>query len=283
MTPDADSPDHPDIPGTPVSGTPDVPAWWVTLQRLGGFFELTAPSGTDAVTWPAVLSPEALSSRFATVRTALASSSGLTVEEVDPKVAVSATQISLASRLWSVALGGAVLHRVVPDLSTGNLLASPGHGGPVPLALARPVALHPGRGSDPADTADLISTSVTTGSLQALNEACARVGRTPERVLVSNAASALVGGARVLAARVPEQADATWALARALLTHPELAAGGAVEDAAGLPDGVGGAVDSPAEAFMRAGCCVFYRLPGHGLCPDCVLARRDPSGVTPGH
>lgn len=255
----------------------------LSLTDLGGFFTLAAPPGpgTDAVPWEQVLSRPVLEERFAAVRSALASSSGLPEEAVDPKVAVSATQVGLASRLWSVALGAAVLHGRVPDLSSANLVASPVHRGQVPLGVRDPGAGY--AVSSTEEAAARIAQVVADDALAALDGACAQAGRTPRRVLTSNSTSALVGGARVLAARRPEHADEAWALARALLRHTSVAAGGAAVDPTTLPEGVGGNMQRPDEAFLRSGCCVFYRLPGHGLCPDCVLAPSRAHEVTPEH
>lgn len=255
------------------------------LAALGGFFVLAAPPapGTDAVPWTQALSDQALLARFATVRRALAGSLGLPIEQVDPKVAVSATQVGLASRLWSVALAGAVLHGWLPDLSSENLMASPGHGGPVPLGVRDPDAGYavPAVTDDPAAAASVLAGAVVP-SLTLLADACARAGRAPRRVLTSNASSSLIGGVRVLAGLRPQHGHASWRLARALLDLPEVADGGARVAAGSLPDGVGGAMEHVDEAFLRSGCCVFYRLPGHGLCPDCVLAPSRAGQVTPG-
>lgn len=231
--------------------------------------------------WSQVLTEDALVARFASVRLALASGSGLPVDAVDPKVAVSATQVGLASRLWSVTLASAVLHGHVPDLSPANLVASPTHRGPVPLGVADPRRWYAVPTPDRAVAA--IDGLVVRGSLAQLNAACTHVGRTPARVLTSNAASSLVGAARVLAQRRPEAGPRAWALARALLLLPGVARGGGRHDPASLPEGVGGAMGRPDEAFLRSGCCLFYRLPGHGLCPDCVIARGQPGKVTSGH
>ena len=254
-----------------------------TLGSLGGFFSLAAPppAGSDAVAWGEVLSADALTSRFAVVRAALAAGSGMAVEEVDPKVAVSATQVGLASRLWSVALGAAVLEGWLPDLSSAAVVASPVHRGSVPLGISDPE-----RGyavSSPEEAARLVARTVVADSLEALTSACAAVGRTPERVLTSNSTSALVGAARVLSSHRPDRAAEAWALVRLLLQDPRVAAGGEVVDPSALPSGVGGAMRGPDEAFLRSGCCVFYRLPGHGLCPDCVLAPSRPEQVTEPH
>lgn len=254
-----------------------------TLGSLGGFFSLAVPppAGSDAVPWPRVLAEPALTQRFAAVRAALAASTGMAVGEVDPKVAVSAAQVSLASRLWSVALGAAVLEGWLPDLGSTALVASPMHRGEVPLGVTDPE-----RGyavSSLEEAASLIVRTVVEDSLAALVAACASTGRTPEKVLISNSTSALVGGARVLGSRRPDRAADAWALARLLLDHPALADGGAVVDPAVLPPGVGGPMERRDEAFLRSGCCVFYRLPGHGLCPDCVLAPSRPEQVTEAH
>lgn len=258
-------------------------SWLHTLHALGGFHVLVAPPppGSDALPWEQVLAADALTPRFATVREALATGSSLPVDDVDPKVAVSATQVGLASRLWSVTLASTVLHREVPDLSVENLVASPVHRGTVPLGLVDPARRY--AVSSVPDAVTLIDGLVVRGSLAALNAACAQVGRTPEQVLVSNATSALVGAARVLAGLRPEAGPRTWELARALLTGTEVARGGGLHDPEGLPEGVGGPLERPDEAFLRSGCCVFYRLPGHGLCPDCVLAKGRPQDVTPAH
>ncbi|OLT15241.1 hypothetical protein BJF80_10170 [Serinicoccus sp. CUA-874] len=254
-----------------------------SLRDLGGFFALADPAGEhgDALPWVEVLSHERLAARAADVRAAIAASSGIPLEDVDPKVAMSALQVGLASRLWSVTMAGAVLHDWVPDLAAENLVASPGHRGPVPLGLRDPDRGYAVRGTDEATR--VVGEVVLEDGLAALDAGCARVGPVSAQVLRSNSASSLVGAARVLSALRPAAATSAWALARALLGHPGLAPGGRVVERAGLPEGTGGAMQQPEEAFLRRGCCLFDRLPGHGLCPDCVRAERRPDLVTPGH
>lgn len=256
-----------------------------TLNELGGFFTLVpAPGpGSGTVAWASVLAEPALTARFATVRAKLAESSRLPVEAVDPKVAVSATQVGLASRLWSVALASAVLHGWVPDLSADNLVATTEHGGAVPLGVKEAHAGYAARPVDVTETARLLGDRVGRGPVAELEAACSRIGRTPRRVLASNSTSALVGGARVLAHLRPSHAALTWALTRQLLAHPTVAAGGEAVERHALPDAVGGAMEHVDEAFLRTGCCLFYRLPRHGLCPDCVLAPSRAEEVTPAH
>lgn len=252
-----------------------------TLAALGGFFALTEPERTDALPWLELLADHHLERRLREVREALARSTGQAPEQVDTKVAMSALQVGLASRLWSVALGSAVLDGWLPDLRPGNLLGSPGHRGAVPLALADPTA---GYAAPTARHArDLIGETVVDATLVALDEACATVGKVGRQVLLSNAASSLVGAARVLSRHRADVGPAAWEVTRLLLELPGLSPGGARRRRAELPVGVGGAMEERTEAFVRRGCCLFDRIPEHGLCPDCVRAERRPDLVTPGH
>ncbi len=251
------------------------------LSALGGFFTLTDATGSDAVPWHDLLADEPLATRLDQVRRALAEGTGQDPADVEVRVAMSALQVGLASRLWSVGLGAAVLHGAVPDLRSRHLLGSPGHGGVAPLALAEGTPWCPVPG--PREAAAELVRSVVDGSLTDLDAACSRVGRVPPRVLLSNAASSLVGAARVLGTARPGAAATAWAVARLVLTAPGLAAGGATRSRADLPSGVGGPMERADEAFLRGGCCLFDRMPGHGLCPDCVRAPTHAHLVTPGH
>ncbi|MGO0575159.1 (2Fe-2S)-binding protein [Ornithinimicrobium panacihumi] len=252
----------------PPSDAPEGARVLTDLRSLGGFYALVSPvpAGSDALPWAEVLAEDALTARFAAVRAALAASTGMQPPAVDARVAVSATQVGLASRLWSPALGGAVLHGWVPDLSSANLVASPVHRGAVPLGV-RDASAGVAVGSA-AEAAEAIARLVVRDSLAQLHTACSAVGRTAVRVLVSNSASALTGAGRVLAGQAPEHTDQIGEIVRLLLAVPEVAAGGGFS-----PDG----------SFLRSGCCLFYRIPEHGLCPDCVLAPAHPEQVTEAH
>ena len=86
-------------------------------------------------------------------------------------------------------------------------------------------------------------------------------------MLWGNAASAVAGGKRVLAERAPaagRAGGARWP--RRLLDAGPLAGTGGL-----LPP-------QPPDrdwSFRRRSCCLYYRVPGGGLCGDCVLL--DPS------
>ena len=73
-------------------------------------------------------------------------------------------------------------------------------------------------------------------------------------LLWGNAASALAGGLNV-GPRDP----ARQAIVRELLGRPPLA----------------GTWTSGPGGFLRRNCCLYYRVPGGGLCGDCGLRERD--------
>ncbi len=85
------------------------------------------------------------------------------------------------------------------------------------------------------------------------------------QVLWGNVASAVAGAAMTLARVEPQKATTSYAVAAALLGTGPLQGAGAF------------AADPPAGRFRRNSCCLLYRVPGAGLCADCVLVGRVPS------
>lgn len=232
------------------------------LTELGGFAVWQVDTG-GLVTLAAALEAESLADRFAATRAGLAAGSGLATDEVMARTAVSAAQVGLVSRLWSVALASVARHGWVPELTLDQLLVAPTHRNPSPMALADAASGVPV--TDPAHAARAIEELVVHGAVASITDACRVQGRTAANVLVSNAASSLVAAARVVGRKVPQRTGQLDEVVRLLLQTPWLAAGGgyrSVDDEAGS-----------GEEFKRSGCCLYYRLPGHGLCPDCILVR----------
>ncbi|MDH2390922.1 (2Fe-2S)-binding protein [Streptomyces sp. HNM0663] len=178
-----------------------------------------------------------------------------------PRVAASTVQLGTASRLWSIALATAAVGGRVPDLHPRTLWWRPGASGPVELWLPVPRELPDAAADGPADA---VHRTVAEANLRPLADAVHRVFGVSPHILRGNAASALIGSLRVLLARVPE-ADRAAALAvvRDLLGREPLAgAGDFTADADGNV------------AFRRRSCCLYYRVPGAGVCGDCVLTSR---------
>lgn len=236
------------------------------LHRLGGFSVLRTGEvpGRRLPTLDRAYGPgrpgvqgDALASRVRRVAGVLRTS--------EARVAASVAQQGLAARLWSVALGCAALYGAVPDLAPRLLRWDPGGSAPDDLWLTtvRPL---------PAD-AVTIADLVLHGHLEPLAAALRSRHRLAPGLLRGNAASALAGAARELDrwghrnGRTDVAARA-GSLARELLADPLLAGTGTLTGT----------------AFRRRSCCLYYRVPGGGVCGDCCLVRpprsspRAPSG-----
>ncbi|WP_046775889.1 (2Fe-2S)-binding protein [Streptomyces yangpuensis] len=167
------------------------------------------------------------------------------------RVAASTAQFGIASRLWSVGLGCAALAGRVPDLAAGRVWWRLPEEGSLQLWLPEPAAL----------PVDGLGESVL-GNLAVLEAGLRRRYGVSPTVLRGNAASGLVGALRVLIDRVP--GGAAVETVRALLAE-----GGALAGTGTFlhEEGLG-------VAFVRRSCCLYYRVPGGGLCGDCVLRTR---------
>ncbi|MFC3348771.1 (2Fe-2S)-binding protein [Streptomyces echinoruber] len=227
------------------------------------------------------------------------------------RVAASVAHQGLAARLWSVALGCAALYGSLPDLDPALLRWDPAAGAPDDLWLTEVRPL-------PADPATLAAT-VLDAHLDPLATALRARHRLAPGLLWGNAASALVGAARRLHHWAGETGRAqagerTRALIAQLLRHPRLRGTltgvpdtGTPDDtetpngtetpdpdlpdtgtpndtetsALGLPDT---ALLAPGTTLRRRSCCLYYRVPGGGVCGDCCFPRpprsspRAPSG-----
>ncbi|WP_406209882.1 (2Fe-2S)-binding protein [Streptomyces sp. NBC_01017] len=181
------------------------------------------------------------------------------------RIAASVAQQGLAARLWSVALGCAALYGRIPDLDPGLLHWDPDGSAPDDLWLTevRPLP------ADPATVADV----VLHRHLQPLTDAVHARYRVAAGLLWGNAGSALAGAARQLdqwahAGGRTDTAARARALTAELFGHPLLADTGTLTGT----------------AFRRRSCCLYYRVPGGGVCGDCCFTRaprsspRAPSG-----
>jgi hypothetical protein len=168
----------------------------------------------------------------------------------EPRIAVSVAHQALAARLWSIALGAAVLYGRVPDLDPRLLLWDPDGSAPDDLWLSEVRAR-------PAGAIDEI---VRAGHLAPLAAALRARYRISAGLFWGNAGSALAGAVRQLdrwarANGRTEVGERARTLAAGLFAHPDLA----------------GTLD-PA-TLRRRSCCLYYRLPGGGLCGDCCFDR----------
>ncbi|MFE1751703.1 (2Fe-2S)-binding protein [Streptomyces anandii] len=241
---------------------PDLGPQLATLRRLGGFFVLRtgAPPGAPPPTLAEAYAapPGDVSRRHPVVIRVGKVAAGIRAPE--PRVAASVAHQALAARLWSVALACAALHGEVPDLDPRLLRWDPEASAPDDLWLSgvRPL---------PGD-ADTLAALVVHRHLEPLAAVLRARYRVAPGLLRGNAASALAGAARQLDrwagqsgnARAGERARR---LAGRLLDHPYLAGTGTL---ANTGTGTG-------TAFRRRRCCLYYRVPGGGVCGDCCFTR----------
>ncbi|MGP7997835.1 MAG: (2Fe-2S)-binding protein [Streptosporangiaceae bacterium] len=240
---------------TPSAG----PRALAAAAKAGPYFTIQAWSG-EAGWQPlrALLSdPAVLAARVGHTRRGLARHAGCAAAAVEPRVAASVLFLGLAAQLVSPLLGAAVLASVVPRLTAADLYWQPARGGPWPLA-ARPV--------DGVRT-DGLTAGETAGQLadrmqQLTGPLASTVGLTFQlsgQVLRGNVASALAGASATLAATFPARAARATELAAGVLAREPLRGSGEF---------------GPAGRFRRRSCCLLYRVPGAGMCGDCILAVR---------
>ncbi|MEU8340103.1 (2Fe-2S)-binding protein [Spirillospora sp. NPDC048832] len=215
-----------------VARTDEVAGVLRDAGRLGPYFELRA-GGTDGGTWRP----------FGTDGPRLGD---LTLDHAERlgtgerRVAASLLFQGLAARVWSPVLAAAAVG-VVPDMAELQWSWAPGE--PIRLGVPEPRGW---RVDGPAEAASVIHPMVVDGLLRPLRASMAEIVRMADGLVWGNAASALAGTMRVPGSPVRA------ALVRELLAREPLA--GTLDD-----------------RFVRRSCCLYYRVPGGGMCGDCGL------------
>jgi ferric iron reductase protein FhuF len=222
---------------------------------LGPFFTIWLPGQAPAdIDWHpfAVLSEADGVAALAGRITAL----GRYLATDEPRPVASILHLGAASAICAPLLATAAAAGTVPPLQPEQLRFGFAGNGPLQLALsdlppqAQPALL-------PELAAELIDVAVD-GLLALFTQALTEAVQVPENTLQGNVFSALAAAARLV---TPMMANAR---ARAL-----------VDLVAGRKFPEGGTLnwrspDSPAY-FRRHNCCLFYRVPGGGICGDCIL------------
>ena len=211
------------------------------VARLGPYFEIvTGPGATTGGAWTILADPERL--------LAVTTEYGRRLGTGERRVAASLLFQELASRLWSPVVAAAA-RGTVPDLAGLRWRWSPGE--PITFGIAEPRGWH---ADDAAQAARLIFPTVVDGQLRPLRKAVLTFAGLADGLLWGNAASALAGSLRV-----GPPAGVRAEIVRDLLAREPLAGAGRLGP----------------EGFVRRGCCLYYRVPGGGMCGDCGLTSRD--------
>ncbi len=204
--------------------------------------------------------PAVLPERVGQARAVMAGHAGCAPADVPPRVAASVLFLGLAAQLVSPLLGAAVLAGVLPRLTVADLYWRPVAGGPWPLAAAAVGGT--AVGELPAGQAAGLLAARVHGLTGPLAGAFRGAFQLSDQVLRGNVGSALAGATATLAAHAPARADRAVQLAAGMLARPPLRGAGEF---------------GPDRRFRRRSCCLLYRVPGAGLCGDCILAHRPAS------
>ncbi|SME94721.1 Uncharacterized Fe-S protein [Streptomyces sp. Amel2xC10] len=232
------------------------------LRPLGGFFVLR-PAGVPSRPLPTLA--EIYENRtwdvYADSLTFRVRKVGRSLRTSEERVAASIAQQGLAARLWSITLGCAVLYGRIPDLDPRLLRWDPDGSAPDDLW---PAEIRPRPADAAVSLAEALAETVLDAHLEPLAATLRARHRLAPGLLRGNAASALAGAARQLQewARAhgrPDAAAHARALTAGLFTHPLLAPTGTLTE--------------PGTAFRRRSCCLYYRVPGGGVCGDCCFTR----------
>jgi hypothetical protein len=170
------------------------------------------------------------------------------------RVAASILFQGYAARLWSPPLACLAMGLPLPDLPASRLRWRYVPGEPFGLLATSPEAIPAGDG----EAAQVVAALVIGEHLAPLVVALHERTRVAAGLLWGNAASALVGALTVLRS-AGQPIERPLRVAADLLERPPLRGTGTMTVEAGAP------------AFRRRSCCLFYRVPGGGLCGDCSL------------
>lgn len=227
----------------------DVAAALRTAARYGPYFVIETPDDApDArgAALAALYSPSG-----AVDLTELVEHHARRLRTDELRVAASLLFQGFAARLWSPVLGCAAAG-VVPDLDPEHLhwwRASP-----IGLRTTRASGW---RADDTESHAELAAQAVIANHLAPLAAALRGTVRVAEGLLWGGAASSLVGATQMVQGDPLRDARA---LADNLLRHPSLR-------------GTTTLLSRDPLRIRRRSCCLYYRVPGGGLCGDCPLPR----------
>lgn len=230
----------------------DVRHLLAELEPFGDYFTVVQPATPPPLPSLARLyagDPALLAAIDATTRA---------LRTTERRVGASILVQGLAARLWSPAVALLLLHDRLPVFEPATTWWAPDrHGG-------RLQVLGVGGEVSGDDTAADLRRVVVERHLAPLLTAVDRCVRLPDALLWGNVASAFLGSLDVLVHGRPELGTTGERLVTSLFDQPPFA-------------GAGRFAGDRRGRFTRSSCCLYYQVPGGGLCGDCVLAARSRS------
>lgn len=211
--------------------------------------------------------PCAMYERVDAATAKLTALSGQPLDDLHPRVVGSTVFLGLAARLVAPPLAATVLSGVLPSWSLADLWWRPTESGPWPLAVSASTGIVVGDLRDAHQVnraAAQLNRTVVAGVVAPLLTRTHEQFALSEQVLWGNVASALAGALATLTGAVPARAGRAADLVGQMLRDGPLA-------------GTGDLRPHPTQSrpsFVRRSCCLFYQVPGGGVCGDCLLAVR---------
>ena len=204
------------------------------------YFVLEPPPG-NTVGWHTVADLIADRDLLRTKVTTTATSLGTD----DLRVAASVDHLGINARIVSPLLAYVAAEDAVPVVRPDRLWWRPARPGPIGLAADLTAG--------PRSTPEALVDGVVTALLEPVLQAYGSAFDVSSQVLRGNVASALDGARQAIGSPAVD-----------VLVRGVLGLGVLSGTAAKLPP-----------TFRRNSCCLLYRLPGRGLCGDCVLTSRE--------
>lgn len=231
-------------------------------KRIGVYFDLPLADGPQWLPLSEFTGEQQRVEEYVRrTRAMLAISQQLPEDVIETRVAASSFHLNSVAKILSPVFGCAVLSDAVPDMSAENLAWQPGETHNLEVGARA----HIGEvGLSDREMVERIHAGVLEGAVAQLGDAIHAATGLSQKVMWGNVASAFNGAFLVLRGQRPDDEDRAFELMRAIVEHGRLEPAGRF-----LPD------EWDEARFSRNNCCLFYRLPGRGLCGDCVLAERD--------
>lgn len=230
----------------------DGAALLARTAELGEYFELPVADEDDWQPMRTLFEPAVLGDFVARTRDAIAGSARCEPDAIAIKTAASSLQLGVVARLLSPVVGAATCFGAVPVLNLRSVRWQSTAGHTPRFAIT---GLDWVKTPTASTAAAAMSTSVLKAIFTPLNECLRALTALSPQVSWGNVISAANGAVTVLAMSQPRQEPRGRALVRELADTDQLA------ETATFAGGT----------FLRRSCCLFYRVPGSGLCTDCVL------------
>lgn len=221
------------------------------LSAFGEYFALSIEPCPHARSLPELVESGNLRDLIARTKDGMARMSGCTADRIPTAAAASSLQLNMVARLLSPAVASALALGAIPTPVDSDSPRWQARGHTVTFKY-RELLWQSDVGA--AGFAPSISDTLLDGPIAVVNAGFAALSLSP-KVMRGNVASAANGAVTVLAMTRPDLETAGRKLVGELLHTPTL------EDA-GTMSG---------NRFRRNNCCLFHRVPGGGLCGDCVL------------